>query len=292
MKKIALVTLSYNSHLDIVRLSESLSMYNKNLYDLIIIDNASTDRVGCEILKNLCLEKDYVFLQSEENKGFATGTNIGIQYALDHEYQNIGLINPDCVFVQQDFFNHLDTALDTCDIITPLITYYPDVDTIYSAGGSVSSLTMMTSMHGKGEKDFSKYEKQLLCEFATGCALFAKRKVFEKVGLLPTEYFLYFEEADWCMRAKSFGFKMCYVPSVRISHGVSTSIGYLSKIYVYYMIRNYPIFAKKYIKWYNLFIFYPFYILVWCGGYTFLVIKNGKPELIKYIVKGLFNLKI
>lgn len=295
MKEFALVTVSYNSGEDIQRLSESLHRqnYDRGLFDWIIVDNCGHNKDDRERVKQLCEEEKYVYLQSDKNGGFAYGSNFGIEYALQNKYKYICLINPDCVFTQNDFFTNLEQSFRSGkDIISPLITYYPDVDVIYSAGGSISKLVMLTRMHGKGDRDFSKYKTEKRCDFATGCALFSKREVFEKIGLIPEEYFLYFEESDWCFNAVKSGFNMYYIPSVQIAHGVSTSIGYLSKIYIFYMIRNYRIFALKYIAWYYILIFYIFYIFFWCAGYCFLLIKNGKPRLIRYIFKGFFNVNL
>jgi GT2 family glycosyltransferase len=298
MKKFALVTVNYNSGKDLQNLHDSLLKmeYDKLIFDWLIIDNCGKNEEDREAVKKLCIENNYIYIQSDKNGGFANGSNLGIKSAIENMYDYIGLINPDCVFTQKSFFVNLENAFENkdkkIDIITPLITYYPETKTIYSAGGSANNFFMLTKMFGKGETDFSKYNREIESDFATGCALFAKRKVFEQVGLIPEEYFLYFEEADWCQKAVRNGFKMFYIPTAQISHGVSTSIGYLSKIYVFHMIRNYPIFAKKYISWYNLPIFYIFYIFVWCGGYCYILIKNKKPELIKYVFKGFLNLKL
>jgi GT2 family glycosyltransferase len=115
--------------------------------------------------------------------------------------------------------------------------------------------------------------------------------LFESIGILPEEYFLYFEESDFCLRAKKSGYKVIFTPKTYVYHKVSTSIKYMSNTYVYYMIRNFRIFSDKYVKIYYKPIFYLYYIFVWVGGYILLSILNKNFTATKYIMKGLFNQK-
>lgn len=289
-KKFCLITVSYNSYDDLLNLSLSLDKYNKDLFDWVIVDNQSKEDQKSKII-NLSKEKGYIYIQSEKNGGFAYGSNIGIRHSIENGYLYTVLVNPDCIFTQDIFFVQCEKYLKLYNVITPLITYSPNVDIIYSAGGSINPITMMTRMRGKGEANVGQYNNILQCSFATGCSIITRTDIFKKVGLLPEEYFLYFEESDWCVKLAKSGYDIFYVPYIKIAHGVSKSIGYLSKTYIYYMVRNYPIFARKYLAWYNKPIFYIYYIFIWCGGYAYLCIKNKKIALIRYVFRGFLNLK-
>lgn len=293
MKKFALVTVSYNSFDLIKNLFESTKKYDPEIFDFVIVDNKSTDGKGSK-LKDLCEEYNAIFLQSQKNNGFASGSNIGIKYAVDKHYKYIGLINPDCLLCDNEFFLKIENTFrkNNCHIVGPLIKHHPDNQKIYFAGGFVAKFVMLTRMRGNNEIDRGQYLNDEQCDFITGCAIFIKRDVFRKIGLIPEEYFLYFEETDFCLKAKKNGYKVVFTPSTFLYHKVSSSVGYLSNIYLYYMVRNYPIFARKYSSWPSLALFYLFYLFVWCGGYVFLCIKSKKISKILFVIKGMFGIKI
>ena len=62
-------------------------------------------------------------------------------------------------------------------------------------------------------------------DFITGCAVLAKRKTIENIGLLDERFFIYWEDTDWGLRVKKSGQKNLVVPQARIWHKVSVSIG-------------------------------------------------------------------
>ena len=64
------------------------------------------------------------------------------------------------------------------------------------------------------------------CDWVSGASMIVRREVFENIGLLDEGYFLYFEEADFCLRAQKGGWKIWYVPDSRVAHfeGASTGI--------------------------------------------------------------------
>ena len=81
--------------------------------------------------------------------------------------------------------------------------------------------------------------------YLTGCCLLARRAVWEKVGLLDERYFIYAEDADWCLRARRAGFALLFVPTARLWHKVSASSGAASPWKIYQRLRaNLTLFAR------------------------------------------------
>lgn len=68
--------------------------------------------------------------------------------------------------------------------------------------------------------------------------MLVKREVFERVGLLDESFFLYYEETDWCLKARQAGYRILAVPSSVVWHKVSATLGVSSPIIDYYMLRN------------------------------------------------------
>lgn len=293
MKDFAVVVVNYNCFEETKELLRNLQQMNSDLFDVFLVDNNSTKESADEIRHALSENNHIHFFPLEQNIGFAGGCNVGITEAMKSSYRYVLLLNPDTLIDDKDFFTILKEEMDgvSADIGGPLINYFPDKQRIYFAGGFVSKLTALTTMRGKGEADGKKYSERCECDFITGAAMVIRSDVFQKIGLLPEEYFLYFEESDYCMRAKSAGLKVWFLPKAQLFHKVSRSIGYLSSVYLYYMIRNYRIFARKYLSLSARPFFWIFYLIIWIPGYVFLTIKQGNLKGIKYILRGFIGLK-
>src|SRR5262249_49648271 len=75
-------------------------------------------------------------------------------------------------------------------------------------------------------------------DYVTGCALLVKCQVIERIGGLDERFFLYFEETEWCARARRASFRVTYVPTARIWHKIEPEARARSPRYQYYMTRN------------------------------------------------------
>jgi GT2 family glycosyltransferase len=68
-------------------------------------------------------------------------------------------------------------------------------------------------------------ERPAMCDWVAGASMIIRREVFEKIGLLDDAYFMYFEEVDFCLRARRAGFECWYVPASRVIHLVGAASG-------------------------------------------------------------------
>ena len=83
-------------------------------------------------------------------------------------------------------------------------------------------------------------------DYITGCCLLIKREAIEKIGLLSEDYFLYYEDTDWNMRAQQVGYRCGIVPGAKIYHKGSASSTEFSYPYIYYHTRNGLIFGLRF----------------------------------------------
>ena len=81
--------------------------------------------------------------------------------------------------------------------------------------------------------------------FIHGAAFMIKREVIDKVGLMPENYFLYYEELDWSERIKEKDYELWYEPNSLVLHKESQSTGNDSPLKTYYMVKNRLTFAKR-----------------------------------------------
>jgi GT2 family glycosyltransferase len=288
MKQFALVTVNFNSLELVKQLWISLQTQTLELFDLILVDNQSspTEQVS---LKEFCSTHSIFLIQSSVNLGFAHGSNQGIRHALKEGYDIVGLVNPDCVFYSPNFFENLQPSLLSSDIVSPLIKYWPDTSKIYSAGGDLRFPILFPFMRGQGKTDTSAFHNSSYCTFATGCALFATRRSLELIGPLPEVYFLYFEETEWCNTANRLGMRILFEPRAIVAHATSSTVSYLSATYLFYMVRNFRLFAHRNVATRWLPVFYMVYAFVWIPGYILKCIFQKQFKSISHIIFGAFS---
>lgn len=289
MKKFAIIIVNYNCSKDTIDTIKSLDKFDKSIFDIFLVDNYSSNEDINYLKQNI--KEDIIFFELKSNLWFAWWNNIAIKNALDKWYNYIFLLNPDTIVEDEKFFEIIENEIlkENAWISWPLIKYYPEKDKIYFAWWEVNKFTWLTKMIGKKEVDIWQYTENKEYDFITWCAMIIRSEVFNKIWFLPEEYFLYFEETDFCLKAKNNWFKVVFTPKTYIYHKVSTSIWYLSNVYLYYMVRNFKIFWNKYVK--NIYkpVFYLYYIFVWCFWYFVLSILKWNYNWYRYILKWLFN---
>lgn len=245
--KVSIVVLNYNNPNDTIECINSLMKNNYRNFDVILIDNGSTDN-SVELLNSIKY-KNLFFIQNEQNLGFAGGCNIGIRHALQNGAKYILLLNNDTV-VKGDFLNSLiEQALKYPDAgaIGPKIYFYDEPDKIWFAGGYID--WKYDGAHtGYGKKDAEKYSTAKSVGFITGCAMLIKNEVIEKVGLLDTSFFAYQEDVDFCVRVRKARYTCIYLPYPAVWHrGGKTSKkhGRMSPFHRYLGTRNKLVLIKK-----------------------------------------------
>jgi len=229
---------------------------------VLVVDNGSVDD-SVEKIKKLVSSKiknlKIHFIENKENLGFAEGNNIGIKYALKNGADFVCLLNND-TRVKADFLLQLIEVAEKeeAGIVGGKIYFekgyefhkerYKKKDlgkVIWYAGGKIDWQNVYASHRGVDEVDENQYDKVQETEYVNGCLMLVKSEVFKKVGLLDPKYFLYFEENDFCQRAKKAGFKLYYGPKAVIWHLNAGSSGPGSALHDYFLTRNRLLFGMR-----------------------------------------------
>jgi hypothetical protein len=146
-----------------------------------------------------------------------------------------------------------------------------DRDRIWFAGGEIRWQSGVRLFHtGVNQTDNQSYQIAHPIDFMTGCCLLIKHEAINRVGMIPEEYFLYFEDADWSVAVTRAGYKIWYEPAAIIWHKEVSEGQDLSPTKTYYLARNYLRFALKYANWYQAAVFIPAYFIY----YGWLFLKN------------------
>ncbi|GAM08239.1 low-salt glycan biosynthesis hexosyltransferase Agl10 [Geobacter sp. OR-1] len=249
-EKIGVVTVTYNSGDIIDDFMASILSQTHNNFVLYIVDNASTDTT----LDKLSGYKDerIVILPNKLNVGVAAGNNQGIRASLDNNCEYVLLINNDTVF-NNELLHSLLSGLKKyqCDMTVPKIMYYDDPKRIWFAGGYFSKLKFYYNVHvGFNQVDSGQYDNVTNIEYAPTCCMLIKSTVFDKIDLMDEKYFVYFDDVDFCYRAKKHRLIMKLLPELSLYHKVSSSTGgqytdfsikYGNRNRVYFICKNIPV---------------------------------------------------
>ncbi len=201
-------------------------------------------------------------IKNNVNYGFAEGNNIGIRFVVNTWNPDyILLLNNDTV-VDQDFLKEMVSIGETSKdigILGPKIYYYNEKNTIWCIGGKID-WKLARGLHvGIDEVDNGQYNEISEFEYVSGSAFLIKREVVDEIDLMDKQFFLYFEESDWALRASQKGYRSVYVPKAKVWHRVSKSGGGITEpLGLYYITRNRWLFMKKWgnIKDYSIFVIY------------------------------------
>lgn len=243
--KVSIIVLNWNGKDDTIQCLSSLERINYPNFEIIVTDNGSTDG-SFEAISHAF--PNIKTLQNRRNLGYAGGNNRGIQHAISSGTDYILILNND-TFVDENILLHLTNAtnyLPAKSIISPKIFFYDDPERIWFAGSAWKDESCTFEHIGHSELDSPAFRRTVEISYASGCALFAPSSAFEDVGLFDEEFFLTYEETDWCYRARRRGYRCILVPEARLFHKVSASFGGVnSPLVEYFMTRNRLFWAKK-----------------------------------------------
>ena len=241
-----IILVNYNGVKETIECIKSIKENeNKCICKIIVVDNNSTDN-SIEILSNV---KDIYLIKSENNNGFAKGNNIGIEYALSEGANNILLLNNDTIITKNAISRMLEVLKQNKDIgiVSCRIMYDDNRDIINYCGGKFNWNKGITTHDYYKEKYNDNLLSCIDTEFITGCCMLMRKDIFEKVGYLPEEYFMYFEDADFCMQVRKANYKLKVCTDIVIYHKVSSSSGgEESEFTIKWITRNRLIFLNKY----------------------------------------------
>lgn len=274
---------------------------------IILVDNGSSDRdeLGKEIksIKNIHPAPQKVtgvdpwrgvhFIPLDKNFGFAEGSNRGIKYALGLDsISQIFLINNDAWIVNNALskMNDFMNANSDVSILSPKI-YFPDHKTIWSAGCKLNYLRLTGTNRGRGTYDSGLYDNIEEVPCASGCAVMIRASVFNSIGFFDPDFFSYFEDLDFCLRARMHFAKnkiVCFPEAHVLHEGSLTAGGEFDSFSSFYRYRNRLIILKKHGNFlqivFNLF-FFPILIIRDLFYYTY----NRKFHAYRRLWKGVID---
>ena len=198
---------------------------------------------------NIYPNNKLILIKNDHNSGFSEGNNIGMKFSLE-------ILNPDYILllnndtvVDKHFLTELISFANNdpnIGIVGPKVSYYDNPDKIAYIGHNVDLC------NGKISNPNVKNGSSLVkIDFVVGCGLLIKKIVIKDIGMLDPNYFLYYEDVDWCLRARNSGYEIVYVPKSKIWHKIPLEEVRSLNSY-YYGNRNSFLLIKKNLNSVNL----------------------------------------
>jgi GT2 family glycosyltransferase len=228
---ISIIILNYNAGDLIFNCVNSVFQTKYENYEVILVDNISTDGSHKKCKKNF---DKIQLIENSKNFGYCEGNNIGIRKA---KGEFIVILNPDTIVEP----NWLDEFLIAYSKFGEGL-YQPKILSLYEENilqstGNMIHLFGFGFAKDKGIKDNNQFNKIEKIGYASGTCLFTSSKVFEKIGLLDPFLFLYHEDLDLGWRGAQLGINSYFVPNVKIFHAESYILKWSAKKF-YWLERN------------------------------------------------------
>lgn len=248
MPKVFIVVINFNGWPDTKECLESLGRVDYDNFEVILIDNASKEPLDFARSVENKFDLKIKFISNAENLGFAGANNQGIKLVLENNADYVLLLNNDTT-VEPDFLTKLVEEAEndeSAGIFGPLIYFYDDHSKIWSAGGKITNNFTRGELIAYNEPDEGEYQTAEQVDYISGTCLLIKAEAIKKTGRISEDYFLYYEDTDWCLRAQKAGWRSIVVPAAKIYHKASQSAKEFSYPYIYYHSRNGLMFGERF----------------------------------------------
>lgn len=261
-------------------------LYTPSQVEIILVDNGAVKNMEQIFLPYFGNIK---YIQSIENLGFAGGNNLGFKEATG-DY--IFLLNNDTEIPE----GCIETMIlemeknEKIGLLSPLLLYFDQKDLVQYAGFTeMNYLTGRNGNLGRLEKNTGQYDNRSYeIGFCHGAAVMCRKADLLKAGLMDETYFLYYEELDWCEKFKRIGKQIWFTGKTYVYHKESVSVGKASALKTYFNTRNRMLFIRKNTSWKNTVLFAFYYTLLACPKDALKFMFNGRFDLAKWVIKGLF----
>ena len=283
LPKISIIIPAYNRKNDVLECLTSVMDLDYLRYEVIVVDNGSTDKIYQTIKKVFPKVK---VIRSDKNLGVTGGRNLGLKY-INSDSEYVLFLDQDIIVDKDVLSRFLEVVMKNSKIgiATPKICYYHNRNKIWSVGTSISLFTGKVSFNGANQIDRGQFDRVMDVQVAPATIL-VRRQVIKKIGGFDEVYFATYEDTDFCFRARKSGYRVVCIPQAKVYHKISQNLSdsvnrLLSR--AYYVGRNRIIFMKKHSNHFVLFLmFLPIYTIY----YTGLSLCFGRVDGIRNFWKG------
>jgi len=199
-------------------------------FEVIVVDNASSDGSAEMVRREF---PRAVLIENRQNRGFAAANNQAMRVARG---KYVLLLNSDTVLIDgaiQECFafieKHPEAAVVGCKALNEdgslqfTCSMFPGLLNQLLLATGLSSALGGNRFFGRADMTWWDHNELREVDFVAGCFMLVRRAAVEQVGVMDENYFMYAEEADWCLRFRRAGWKVFYYPDARFHHLLGAS---------------------------------------------------------------------
>ncbi|MFD2116985.1 glycosyltransferase family 2 protein [Paenibacillus yanchengensis] len=245
-KETAVVICNWNKKTDLMLCIHSVFRSNYTNFDVIVVDNASTDG-SVEAIEELAYPIHIIELA--DNIGGAGGFNAGIEKALEGAYEYIVLLDNDVIVDSIAINNMINIMKDNSNIglLGAKIIASGTENILQEFGSYIDWDQFNIRPMNKGSLDTQDLPLLLECDYVPACALIARASAVRKVGLMDSQYFIYWDDIEWGYRMKQSGYKVMVTSKAKVWHKMGATER-KTTFATYYFWRNRFHFFLEYIE--------------------------------------------
>lgn len=235
-------------------------------------------------------------LSSDENLGFAAAASWGISAAVESGsswvllMNNDAVVEPECLAACLSETSSASRQGRRVGLVSPAVVYADRPEVVWYGGGRWISSLATARFEGRGRSVEALGESRDT-EWAPFCCVLLAAEAWREVGPLNPDYFLYFEDVEWCLRAKKAGWTCRLVARPLARHAVSASSGgagsdQLTELRAYYRARNPLLYARatrtRALRWSR-----TLGLMFGRGGYfTLQALSRGRISVVRQYLRG------
>lgn len=252
-KELAIIVLNYNSSAECIKCISFIKVQQKIEAEVIIVDNCSNIEELNKI-RSLCHEERITLLESQRNRGFSAGNNIGLRYAYKKGYEYILVMNPDVELHQENYLHNLLAKISSDKMIAVIGSDIINAEGIHQNPMRELSywkellwpLDLIKTKITRKTSYVCDYTTSCYCEKLSGCCFMIRTSFLLDIGFLDEETFLYCEEPILAKQVKSFRQKMYYMAEIQAKHqhiknqkgDLKNRMSYLTESRTYYLKKH------------------------------------------------------
>lgn len=248
MKQIGIVICNYNKKNDALACIRSILESKFQDYDIYVVDNASTDG-SAEAIRNAYGEQ-VTLLVNQENLGGSGGFNTGLRAAFQKGYPYLMCVDNDALLDENAVGNllaflqeHPETGIAAAKI------YHREApDYVQQFGQKIDFENFCTDVTYLNAYEDGSMPEYVYTDAVAACALMIRRSVIEKIGFMPEENFLYWDDTEWCYLCNRAGWKVASVGNAMALHAMGAKKELENTFPTYYAWRNWICFFMRYTE--------------------------------------------
>lgn len=221
--KILIIILNWNGKKDTLECLSSIQKISYGNFETLIVDNGSTDGSAAAIKKQFPSVK---IIETGQNLGYAEGNNVGMRYGMEQKADFLFILNNDTIVDEAILTRFIEgfKKEPQAGILGAKIYLYEQPDRLDHLGGKWNKKTFSFDLIGYRQLDDSTLwgDMQEL-DYVCGAGFMIRKEVILQIGMLEPQFFVYWEDSDFCFRARKAGFKVMTCPKAKLLHKVSAS---------------------------------------------------------------------